>query len=75
MTGIRVAVGFAWTTVVAAEIANGIPASAAWPTSPASSCKSELVIACIVVIGLAAIALDLGLKALERLLVPWRGKA
>lgn len=75
MTGIRVAVGFAWTTVVAAEIANGIPGIGGLAYLSGEKLNSELVIACIVVIGLAAIALDLGLKALERLLVPWRGKA
>ncbi|WP_224769193.1 ABC transporter permease [Nocardioides ochotonae] len=75
MTGVRVAVGFAWTTVVAAEIANGIPGIGGLAYLSGEKLNSELVIACIVVIGLAAIALDLGLKALERLLVPWRGKA
>ncbi|MQW75983.1 ABC transporter permease subunit [Nocardioides sp. dk4132] len=75
MTGIRVAVGFAWTTVVAAEIANGIPGIGGLAYLSGEQLNSELVIACILVIGLAAIALDLGLKALERLLVPWRGKA
>jgi len=33
------------------------------------------VIACILVIGFAAVLLDLGLQSLEKLLVPWRGKA
>lgn len=75
LTGIRVATGFAWTTVVAAEIANGIPGIGGLAYLSGEKLNSELVIACIVVVGLAAIALDLGLKALERLLVPWRGKA
>ncbi|SDC08790.1 ABC transporter permease [Nocardioides lianchengensis] len=75
LTGVRVAVGFAWTTVVAAEIANGIPGIGALAYLSGQKLNSDLVVACILVIGLAAIALDLGLKFLEKVLVPWRGKA
>ncbi len=75
LTGIRVATGFAWTTVVAAEIANGIPGIGGLAYLSGSQLRSDLVIACILVIGIAAILLDLGLKTLEKILVPWRGKA
>ena len=75
LTGIRVATGFAWTTVVAAEIANGIPGIGGLAYLAGEQLQSALVIACIVVIGMAAVLLDLGLKSLEALLVPWRGKA
>ena len=75
LTGIRVAVGFAWTTVVAAEIANGIPGIGGLAYLAGEQLQTALVLACILVIGLAAIALDLGLKSLEKVLVPWRGKA
>jgi taurine transport system permease protein len=75
LTGIRVATGFAWTTVVAAEIFNGTPGIGGLAFLAGQQLKTELVVACIIVIGLAAIALDLGLKALENALVPWRGKA
>jgi len=75
LTGIRVATGFAWTTVVAAEIANGIPGIGGLAYLSGSQLKTPLVIACILVIGFAAVLLDLGLQSLEKLLVPWRGKA
>ena len=75
LTGIRVATGFAWTTVVAAEIANGIPGIGGLAYLAGEQLQTALVLACIVVIGIAAIVLDLGLKSLERVLVPWRGKA
>ena len=75
LTGIRVATGFAWTTVVAAEIANGIPGIGGLAYLAGEQLQTALVLACILVIGLAAIALDLGLKSLEKVLVPWRGKA
>ena len=75
LTGVRVAVGFAWTTVVAAEIANGIPGVGGLAYLSGQQLKSPLVIACIAVIGITAIVFDLGLKWLERTLVPWRGKS
>jgi taurine transport system permease protein len=75
LTGIRVATGFAWTTVVAAEIANGIPGIGGLAYLAGNQLQTALVIACILVIGVAAVLLDLGLQSLEKLLVPWRGKA
>ena len=74
-TGIRVAVGFTWTCVVAAEISNGIPGIGGLAYLAGTEQQSDLAIACIIVIGLTAVALDLGLKRLELYLVPWRGKA
>jgi taurine transport system permease protein len=73
--GVRIAVGFAWTTVVAAELNNGIPGIGALAYLSGTRLDTPLTVACIIVIGLAAIALDLVVKGLERLLVPWRGRA
>ncbi len=75
ITGIRVAVGFAWTTVVAAEIINGIPGIGGLAYLSGTQNKSALVVACIVIIGLTAVALDAVIRGTEQLLVPWRGKA
>lgn len=73
--GIRVATGFAWTTVVAAELNAGIPGIGGLAYLSGTRLDSALTVACIIVIGLAAIALDGLIKLAERLLVPWRGKA
>lgn len=75
ITGIRVAVGFAWTTVVAAELNNGIPGIGGLAYLSGTELKTPLTIVCIIVIGITAIALDSGIKAIEKGLVPWRGKA
>lgn len=74
-TGIRLALGFAWTTVVAAETINGIPGigGLAWQTQQFQ--ETNIAVLCIIVIGIAAIALDLVVKTLERAVVPWRGKS
>lgn len=75
LNGIRVAVGFAWTTVVAAELNNGIPGIGGLAYLSGTELDTPLTIACIIVIGIAAVALDGLIKLAEKLLVPWRGKA
>ncbi len=74
-SGIRIAVGFAWTTVVAAELNNGIPGIDGLAYISGTQLQTPLTIACIIVIGIAAIALDAAIKNLGRILVPWHGKA
>jgi len=75
MTGIRVATGFAWTTVVAAELNNGIPGIGGLAYLSGTQLQTPLTVAAIIVIGIAAVVLDGLLKFIERILVPWRGKA
>lgn len=75
VAGVRIAVGFAWTTVVAAELNNGIPGIGGLAYISGTQLQTPLVLACIVVIGLAAITLDTALRVLGGLLVPWHGKA
>ena len=75
INGIRIAVGFAWTTVVAAELQNGIPGIGGLAFQAGVQLRTPLVIACIIVIGLAAIALDSLINRLGQVLVPWQGRA
>ena len=75
ITGIRVAVGFAWTTVVAAELNNGIPGIGGLAYASGTELKTPLTVACIIVIGITAVALDAAIKLLQTWLVPWHGKA
>jgi taurine transport system permease protein len=74
-TGLRLAIGFACTTVVAAETVNGLPGigGLAWMTQ--KFLQTDTAILCVIVIGLAALALDLLVRVAERWFVPWRGKA
>jgi len=74
-TGVRVAVGFAWTTIVAAETSNGIPGigGLAWATK--KELRSDVAILCVIVIGITAVLLDGVLRLAERRLVPWKGRA
>ncbi|WP_228255117.1 ABC transporter permease [Ornithinimicrobium avium] len=75
INGVRIAVGFAWTTVVAAELQNGLPGIGGLAYQAGVQLRTPLVIACIIVIGLAAIALDSAIKRLGEVLVPWQGRA
>jgi taurine transport system permease protein len=75
MNGIRFAVGFAWTTVVAAELNNGIPGIGALAYLSGTELDTPLTLACIFVIGIAALLLDGIIVGITRLLTPWVGKA
>lgn len=74
-TGIRLSLGFAWTCIVAAETVDGIPGigGLAWSTKKFQ--QTDVAVMCIIVIGLTAIATDLLVKAIERRVVPWKGRA
>ncbi len=72
--GVRLATGFAWTTVVAAELNNGIPGIGGLAFQAGVQLQTALTIACIIVIGLVAVALDQAIVRIGRLLVPWQGK-
>lgn len=75
INGIRIAVGFAWTTVVAAELNNGIPGIGGLAYLAGTQLNTPLTIACIIVIGCAALVLDSAIKAIGTLVAPWKGKA
>lgn len=72
--GVRIATGFAWTTVVAAELNNGIPGIGGLAYASGTQLQTSLTIACIIVIGIVAVALDGLLKNLTRILTPWQGR-
>jgi taurine transport system permease protein len=75
ITGVRVALGFAWTTIVAAETSNGIPGigGLAWATQ--KELRTDVAILCVIVIGITAIVLDQLIQLLERVAVPWKQHA
>lgn len=75
ITGLRVALGFSWTTIVAAETSNGIPGigGLAWATQ--KELRTDVAILCVIVIGVTAIVLDQVIQLGDRLLVPWKNHA
>jgi len=73
LTGLRLAIGFAFTTIVAAETVNGLPGIGGLAWSTKSFQQTDTAVMSVIVIGFTAIALDQLVKLLERRLVPWRG--
>ena len=74
MTGIRVAVLFAFTTMVAAETINGLPGIGGLVRDAQRFNQTDIVMMGIIIIGLCGIVLDLVVQIIDRLLVPWRAE-
>lgn len=75
LTGMRIGIGFGWTTLVAAEMVAATRGLGFMVLNAAQYLQSDTVIMGIVVIGLFAFAFDLLMRRLERWWVPWKGKA
>ncbi|MET8991801.1 ABC transporter permease [Nonomuraea wenchangensis] len=75
ITGVRVAVGVAYTTVVAAETVNGVPGIGGMIRDAQRYNQTDVVVLGLLVIGASGLLIDTLLQSIERLLVPWRGKA
>ncbi len=73
-TGIRLAVGMAYSSVVAAELFNGIPGIGGLVKDASNYNNTPVVLVGIFAIGFSGLVIDGLLRALERRAVPWRGK-
>ncbi len=75
LTGLRVGLGVGWSTLVAAELVAATRGVGFMVQSAAQFLNTDIVLAGISVIALVAFAMELGLRLLQRRLVPWQGKA
>ncbi|MGE2835336.1 ABC transporter permease [Mycobacterium sp. SMC-4] len=73
-TGIRLAVGMAYSSVVAAELFNGIPGVGGLVKDASNYNNTPVVLVGIFAIGFSGLVIDGLLRAAERRSVPWRGK-
>ncbi|ANW66873.1 ABC transporter permease [Mycobacterium sp. djl-10] len=73
-TGIRLAVGMAYSSVVAAELFNGIPGIGGLVKDASNYNNTPVVLVGIFAIGISGLVIDSLLRALERRAVPWRGR-
>lgn len=71
LTGIRIALGAGWTTLVAAELVAATSGIGFMIQSAAQFLVTDIVIAGIIVIALIAIVLEYIARLIERRLVPW----
>jgi taurine transport system permease protein len=75
LTGIRIALGAGWSTLVAAELVAASRGLGFMIQSAAQFLVTDVVLMGILVIAAVAFALEALLRWIERRLVPWAGKA
>lgn len=74
LTGMRVGIGFGWTTLVAAEMVAASVGIGHMVLSAANFLNTPVVIVGILVIGIIAYVFDLLMRYIEKILVPWKGQ-
>ncbi|MGR3491026.1 MAG: ABC transporter permease [Shimia sp.] len=73
-TGARVAMGVCWGTVVAAELVAAEKGLGMMIMVASKFQLTDIVIVGIILIGIIGFLIDVGIRAIERALVPWKGK-
>jgi taurine transport system permease protein len=74
LTGMRVAIAFGWTTLVAAEMVAAKAGLGVMVLNAARFLATDVVFLGIIVIGLIAYFFDHVMRAIERAAVPWKGR-
>jgi ABC-type nitrate/sulfonate/bicarbonate transport system permease component len=74
-TGMRVGVGVAWGTLVAAELIAASVGLGWLVEQAANQLQTAIVVAAIIVIGVLGYAMELTIRIIERLVIPWRGQS
>lgn len=75
VVGIRLGVGVAYTSVVAAETVNGVPGIGGMIRDAQRYLQTDVVVLGILVLGVSGLLLDAALRTAERRAGPWRGRA
>jgi taurine transport system permease protein len=75
LVGMRIAIGFGWTTLVAAEMVAASVGLGQMVLNASNFLRTDIVIMGIIVIGVFAYLFDLLMRFIENKLVPWKGKA
>ena len=75
LTGMRIAIGFGWTTLVAAEMVAATEGLGQMVLNASNFLRTDIVIMGIIVIGVVAYLFDLLMRKVESILVPWKGRA
>lgn len=74
LTAMRIAIGFGWTTLVAAEMVAANKGLGQMVLNASNFLRTDIVIMGIIVIGVVAYLFDLLMRYIERIAVPWKGK-
>jgi len=73
--GMRVAVGFGWSTLVAAEMVAANVGLGQMVLNASNFLRTDIVVMGIIVIGVVAYMFDLLMRWVEQKVVPWKGKS
>ena len=73
-TGARVAMGVCWGTVVAAELVAANVGLGKMIVTASKFQQTDIIIVGIIVIGVIGFMIEVGMRALENWLIPWKGK-
>jgi taurine transport system permease protein len=74
LTAMRIAIGFGWTTLVAAEMVAANKGLGQMVLNASNFLRTDIVIMGIIVIGVVAYLFDLLMRYVEHVVVPWKGK-
>lgn len=74
-TGMRVAMGVAWGTLVAAEMVAATSGIGWMVINSARFLRTDIVIMGIIVMGIIGYMFDLIIRSIEKKVIPWKGKA
>ncbi len=74
LTGMRIAIGFGWTTLVAAEMVAATAGLGQMVLNASNFLRTDVVVMGIIVIGVVAYVFDLMMRRVETWLVPWKGR-
>lgn len=74
LTGMRIGIGFGWTTLVAAELLAAEQGLGFVINAAANFLQTSVVVMGIIVIGAIAFSFDLLMRYIERVVVPWKGR-
>ncbi len=74
LIGMRIAIGFGWTTLVAAEMVAASTGLGQMVLNASNFLRTDIVIMGIIVIGVVAYLFDLLMRWVEHRVVPWKGR-
>ncbi|MDM0059094.1 taurine ABC transporter permease TauC [Variovorax fucosicus] len=75
LTGVRIGLGVGWSTLVASELVAATRGLGFMVQSAGQFLATDVVVSGILVIAFVAFAIELGLRWLQKRLVPWYGQA
>ncbi|MBB3018741.1 taurine transport system permease protein [Microvirga lupini] len=74
LVGLRIGMGVGWTTLVAAEMIAANAGIGQMVLNASNFLRTDVVMMGILLIGIFAGMFEFGIRQLERVLVPWKGK-